>query len=40
MSRLFHARRKLRDLLAPHLDNALEDYAMPTGSGGNSGERR
>ncbi len=27
MSRLFHARRRLRDLLAPHLDDTLEDYA-------------
>jgi len=29
MSRLFHARRRLRDLLAPHLENALKDYAHP-----------
>ena len=27
MSRLFHARRRLRDLLEPHLDGALSDYA-------------
>ncbi len=27
MSRLFHARRRLREALAPHLDEALEDYA-------------
>ncbi len=27
MSRLFHARRRLRDLLAPHLEDALKDYA-------------
>ena len=27
MSRLFHARRRLRDLLAPQLDDALKDYA-------------
>jgi len=40
MSRLFHARRKLRDLLAPHLDNALEDYATPDRSVADSGERQ
>ena len=33
MSRLFHARRRLRELLAHHLDDALEDYAPP-GTGG------
>jgi len=33
MSRLFHARRKLRDLLSPHLDNALQDYSPPDRSG-------
>ncbi len=27
MSRLFHARRRLRELLTPHLDGALEDFA-------------
>jgi len=27
MSRLFHARRRLRDALAPHLQGALADYA-------------
>jgi RNA polymerase sigma-70 factor (ECF subfamily) len=27
MSRLFHARRRLRDLLEPHLSGALSDYA-------------
>lgn len=27
MSRLFHARRRLRDELAPHLDGALSDFA-------------
>ena len=27
MSRLFHARRRLRDLLTPHLEDALKDYA-------------
>ena len=27
MSRLFHARRRLRDLLLPHLEDALNDYA-------------
>ena len=27
MSRLFHARRRLREALAPHLEEALEDYA-------------
>lgn len=37
MSRLFHARRRLRDLLAPHLDNALDEYAPPIPSGSNSG---
>jgi len=37
MSRLYHARRKLRDLLSPHLDNALEDYAPPIPSGRESG---
>jgi len=26
MSRLFHARRRLRDVLAPHLEDALSDY--------------
>ena len=26
MSRLYHARRRLRDLLEPHLDGALSDY--------------
>jgi len=29
MSRLFHARRRLRDLLAPHIGDALKDYATP-----------
>ena len=28
MSRLFHARRRLRDALEPHLSGALEDYAQ------------
>ena len=28
MSRLFHARRRLRDVLAPHLENALQEYAF------------
>ena len=27
MSRLFHARRRLRELLTPHLEGALEDFA-------------
>ncbi len=30
MSRLYHARRRLRDLLEPHLDGALSDY-RPSG---------
>ncbi len=32
MSRLFHARRRLREALTPHLDRALDDYsaALPT----------
>jgi RNA polymerase sigma-70 factor (ECF subfamily) len=29
MSRLFHARRRLRELLEPHLSGALSDYAPP-----------
>ncbi len=28
MSRLFHARRRLREVLAPHLESALQDYAF------------
>ena len=31
MSRLFHARRRLRDLLEPHLSGALSDYASREG---------
>ena len=34
MSRLFHARRRLRDLLAPHLEDALSDYAVPESASG------
>jgi len=29
MSRLFHARRRLRELLEPHLNGALSDFAPP-----------
>lgn len=29
MSRLFHARRRLRDFLEPHLEGALSDFASP-----------
>ena len=29
MSRLFHARKRLREHLEPHLEGALEDYAPP-----------
>ena len=32
MSRLFHARRRLRDLLAPHLADALSDYRFTEGT--------
>jgi RNA polymerase sigma-70 factor (ECF subfamily) len=37
MSRLYHARRKLRDLLSPHLKSALQDYAPAIRSGQESG---
>ena len=36
MSRLFHARRRLRELLTPHLESALQDYAPTPGEGSES----
>jgi len=38
MSRLFHARRRLRDLLAPHLESTLKDYATQESSRGKERE--
>jgi len=38
MSRLFHARRRLRDLLAPHVEGALKDYATQESSRGKERE--
>jgi len=35
MSRLFHARRRLREALAPHLEEALTDYAPSATDGEN-----
>ncbi len=34
MSRLFHARRRLREALSPHLEDALTDYvpSVPDGA--------
>lgn len=37
MSRLFHARRRLRDELRPHLDGALSEYAATTNGDALSG---
>lgn len=39
MSRLFHARRRLRELLEPHLKGALSDFAPPEGSSSRGGPK-
>jgi RNA polymerase sigma-70 factor (ECF subfamily) len=40
MSRLFHARRRLREALSPHLEDALKDYAPSVPGGANAEDSR